>query len=128
MLIGTPDNTLGAELHLVQSILARGCPTQIVDRLQDAVHTKIVINLTNALDALVGRGWRPAVEPRGLSVTAVADLVGGRVRIIRAAGYREYRIAGIPSFAFLRLAALLPGWLLRPVFKSKTARLWRCRA
>src|SRR4029077_18899485 len=59
LLIGTLDNTLGAELELVSSILARGCPTEIVDRMQDAVHTKIVINLTNALDALVGQGWRP---------------------------------------------------------------------
>ena len=59
LLIGTPDNSLRDELQLVQSILARGCPTEIVDRLEDAVHTKIVINLTNALDALLGRGARP---------------------------------------------------------------------
>jgi ketopantoate reductase len=59
LLIGTRDNTLSAELRLVQSILSRGCRTEIVDRLQDAVHTKIAINLTNALDALVGRGARP---------------------------------------------------------------------
>src|SRR5271154_7036865 len=59
LLIGTPDNALGDELRLGQSILARGCRIEIVVRLQDAVHTKIVINLTNALDALVGRGARP---------------------------------------------------------------------
>src|SRR5271155_5008049 len=59
LLIGTPDNTLGAGLRLVKSILARGGPTEIVDRLQDAVHTKIVINLINALDALIGRGAKP---------------------------------------------------------------------
>jgi len=37
LLIGTLDNTLGAELELVRSILARGCPTEIVDRMQDAI-------------------------------------------------------------------------------------------
>jgi 2-dehydropantoate 2-reductase len=118
LLIGTLDNALDAELRLVQSILARGCPKQIVDRLQDAVHTKIVINLTNAVDALVGRGWRPlsnlAVYQQLLSQTLWEG-----VRVIRAAGYREYRIPGIPSFAFLHAAALIPGWLLRPIFKSK---------
>ena len=97
LLIGTPDNTLSAELRLVQSILARGCPTEITDRLQDAVHTKIVINLTNALDALVGRGWRPlsnlAVYQQLLSQTLWEG-----VRIIRAAGYHEHRIAGHPVF------------------------------
>jgi 2-dehydropantoate 2-reductase len=122
LLIGTPDNSLGAELRLVQSILSRGCPTQIVDRLQDAVHTKIVINLTNALDALVGRGWRPlsnlAVYQQLLSQTLWEG-----VRIIRAVGYHEYRISGMPPFSFLRLATLLPGVVLRPVFKRKLSAM-----
>ena len=107
LLIGTPDNTLGDELRLVQSILVRGCPTEVTDRLQDAVHTKIVINLTNALDALIGRGARPlsnlAVYQQLLSQT-----LSEGVQIIRAAGYREHRIAGIPPFALLHLVASCP--------------------
>jgi 2-dehydropantoate 2-reductase len=118
LLIGTLDNSLQDEVMLAQSIFGRGCPTQVVDRLQDAVHTKIVFNLTNALDALVGRGWRPlsnfATYQRLLSQTLWEG-----VRIIRAAGYREYRIPGIPSFILLRLSALLPGWLMRPIFRRK---------
>jgi 2-dehydropantoate 2-reductase len=118
LLISTPDNKLGDELRLVQSILARGCPTEITDRLQDAVHTKIVINLTNALDALIGRGARPlsnlAVYQQLLSQT-----LSEGVRIVRSAGYREHRIAGIPPFALLHLIAVLPGWLTRPLFKRE---------
>jgi 2-dehydropantoate 2-reductase len=41
------------------------------------------------------------------------------IRIIRAAGYQEHRIAGIPSFALLHLLALLPGWVTRPMFKRE---------
>ncbi len=122
LLIGTPDNRLGAELRLVQSILARGCPTQITDRLQDAVHSKIVINLTNALDALVGRGWRPlsnlAVYQQLLSQTLWEG-----VRIIRAAGYHEYRIPGMPPFSLLHLTTLIPGWVIRPVFKRRLSAM-----
>jgi 2-dehydropantoate 2-reductase len=118
LLIGTPDNGLGDELRLVQSILGRGCPTLIVDRLQDAVHTKIVINLTNALDALVGRGARPlgnlAVYQHLLSQTLWEG-----IRVVRAAGFREYRIPGMPPFALVRLAVALPGWLTRPLFKRE---------
>jgi 2-dehydropantoate 2-reductase len=117
LLIGTPDNTLSDETRLVQSILARGCPTEIVDRLQDAVHTKIVINLTNALDALVGRGAKP------LSNLAYQRLLSRTlwegVCVIHAAGYREYRIAGMPPFALLHVLAVLPGWLMRPMFKRE---------
>ena len=106
----------------MQSILARGCPTQITDRLQDAVHTKIVINLTNALDALVGRGWRPlsnlAVYQQLLSQTLWEG-----VRIIRAAGYHEYRIPGMPPFSLLHLTTLIPGWVIRPVFKRRLSAM-----
>jgi 2-dehydropantoate 2-reductase len=118
LLIGTPDNKLGGELRLVQSILARGCPTEIVDRLQDAVHTKIVINLTNALDALLGRGSVPLSNLAAYQQLLSQTLWEG-IRIIRAAGYREHRIAGIPPFALLHLVAALPGWMTRPVFKRE---------
>ncbi len=118
LLIGAPDNTLRAELQLVQSILARGCPTEIVERLQDAVHSKIVINLTNALDALVGQGWRPLSNFAAYQKLLSQTLWEG-VRIVRAAGYREHRIPGIPSFALLGLVARLPGWLTRPLFRRR---------
>jgi 2-dehydropantoate 2-reductase len=118
LLIGTPDNTLGDELRLVQSILARGCPTEITEHLQDAVHTKIVVNLTNALDALVGRGARPLSNLAAYQRLLSQTLWEG-VRVVRAAGYREHRIAGIPPFALLHLVALLPGWLTRPLFKRR---------
>jgi 2-dehydropantoate 2-reductase len=118
LLIGTPDNTLGDELRLVRSILARGCPTEIVDRLQDAVYTKIVINLTNALDALIGRGARPLSNLAAYQQLLSQTLWEG-MRVIRAAGYGEHRIAGIPPFALLHLVAALPGWLTRPLFKRE---------
>ena len=100
LLIGTLDNTLGAEREMVRSILARGCPTEIVDRMQDAVHTKIVINLTNALDALVGRGWRP-LSDLAVYQQLLSQTLWEGVRIVRAAGFREHRIPGLPSFALL---------------------------
>jgi 2-dehydropantoate 2-reductase len=117
-LIGTLDNRLGTELNLVQSILARAGPTEIVDRLQDAVHTKIMINLTNALDALVGRGWRPLSNFTVYQKLLSHTLWEG-VRILRASGFREYAIAGIPSFALLHAMTLVPGWLLRPLFQRR---------
>ncbi len=118
LLIGTPDNGLREELRLVQSILARGAPTDMTDRLQDAVHTKIVINLTNALDALVGRGWKPFSNLAVYQLLLTQTLWEG-VRVIRAAGFGEHRIPGIPSFALLHAAAALPGFLTRPLFKRR---------
>jgi 2-dehydropantoate 2-reductase len=118
LLIGTLDPSHDADLRLVHAALAPACPTQIVEELQDAVHTKIVINLTNALDALVGRGAEPLSNFAAYQKLLSQTLREG-VRVVRAAGFREHRIPGIPSFAFLTLAAALPGWLLRPVFKRR---------
>jgi len=118
LLIGTLDNTLGAELRLVQSVLGRGCPTEIVARMQDAIHTKIVVNLTNALDALVGRGARPLSNPAIFQRLLTQTLWEG-VRTIRAAGHREYRVPGMPSFVLLHLVATLPDWLTRPLFQRR---------
>jgi len=118
LLIGTLDNTLGAELALVQSVLGRGCPTEIVGRMQDAIHTKIVVNLTNALDALVGRGARPLSNPDIFQRLLTQTLWEG-VRTIRVAGHREYRLPGMPSFALLHLVAALPDWLTRPLFQRR---------
>jgi 2-dehydropantoate 2-reductase len=118
LLIGTLDNALGAELALVQSVLARGCPTDIVDRMQDAIHTKIVINLTNALDASIGRGARPLSSPAIFQRLLTQTLWEG-VRTIRAAGYGEYRLPGMPSFTLLHLTAALPERIVRPMFRRR---------
>jgi 2-dehydropantoate 2-reductase len=118
LLIGTLDNALGAEVRLVQSVLGRGCPTEIVDRMQDAIHTKIVVNLTNALDALVGRGARPLSNPAIFQRLLTQTLWEG-VCTIRAAGHCEYRVPGMPSFALLHLAAALPDWVTRPLFRRR---------
>jgi len=118
LLIGILDNSLAAELRLVQSVLGRGCQTDIVDRMQDAIHTKIVVNLTNALDALVGRGAQPLSNPAIFQRLLTQTLWEG-VRTIRAAGHREYRVPGMPSFALLHLVAALPDWLTRPLFQRR---------
>ena len=38
---------------------------------------------------------------------------------IRAAGHREYRVPGMPSFALLQLVVALPDWLTRPLFRRR---------
>ena len=122
LVIGTPDNSLQAELRLVQSILVRGCPIEITDRLQDAVHSKIVINLTNALDALIGRGARP-LSNLAIYQKLLTQTLWEGVQVVRAAGYREHRIAGMPPFSLLHLVAVLPGFLTRPLFERRVGAM-----
>jgi 2-dehydropantoate 2-reductase len=125
LFIGTPDNTLMNELKMVQAILGTGCETIIVDRLQNAVHSKIVINLTNALDTLVGRGYCPVSNFTVYQKLLLQTLREG-VRTIKAAGYKEFKMAGLPSFLLLRLGAALPAWISRPIFKHKIKSMVIC--
>jgi ketopantoate reductase len=118
LFIGTPDNRLMDELKMVQVILGTGCETIIVDHLQNAVHSKIVMNLTNALDTLVGRGYCP-VSNFTVYQKLLSQTLWEGVRVIKAAGYKEFKMGGLPSFLLLRLGAAMPAWVIRPIFKQK---------
>jgi Ketopantoate reductase len=118
LLIGTPDNSLKEELQMVQAILGKGCETIIVDHLADAVHSKIVMNLTNALDTLVGQGYRP-ISNFGIYQKLLPNTLWEGVTIIKAAGFKECKMGGMPSFFLLRLGTLMPAWIARPIFKHK---------
>jgi len=118
ILLGTPDGSLKEELRSVQAILALGCETLVVDDFQNAVHSKIVMNLTNALDTLVGQGYQEVSNFAVYQKLLTSTLWEG-VRIVKAAGYRECKMGGMPSFATLRLGAILPGFLTRSMFRKK---------
>ena len=118
LLIGTPDNTLTDELAMVRAILGKGCETIIVDHLQDAVHSKIVMNLTNALDTLVGQGYRP-VSNFDIYQKLLTRTLWEGVQIIKAAGFRECKMGGMPSFFLIWLGTVMPLWMGRPIFKHK---------
>lgn len=118
LLIGALNEVSRAQLSRVRDLLALGCETQVVDRLQDVVHTKIVINLTNALDALVGHGVAP-LSNFALYQRLLLHTLHEGAQTVRAAGFHEHRIPGIPGFRAIAWALRLPGWVTRPVFKRK---------
>ena len=122
LIIGTPDDSLREELLMVRDLLNQGCKTIIARHLQDAVHSKIVMNLANALDTLVGRGFAP-VSDFGVYQHLLSNTLWEGVQVIQAAGYHEHKIDGMPTFLQLRLVRALPGWVARPLFKRKLKSL-----
>jgi 2-dehydropantoate 2-reductase len=58
LVLGTPDNSLRAEMSAIADICNQGVETVITEHLQDAVHSKIIVNLTNSLTTLVGHGFK----------------------------------------------------------------------
>jgi len=118
LILGVLDKSLQPQLRRAQALLSKACPTEAVLDFEDAVHTKIVMNLTNALDALVGHGY-VALSNFDAYQHLLSQTLWEGVQIVRAAGYKEHAIVGLPSFAMLRLATILPRWIARPVFRRK---------
>ena len=122
LVLGTPDNGLAAEMATVAGIFNRGVETVITPHLQDAVNCKIVINLTNSLTTLVGYKFQPLSDPM-LFQKLLTRLTYEGMAIIRAAGFHECKLGGMPSWTLLYLAAKLPAIVMKPLFDRNVKKM-----
>ena len=122
LVIGTPDNSLQAELKQVSEIFNRGVETVITPHLQDAVHCKIVINLTNSVTTLVGHRFREISDPAAFQ-RILSGLLWEGVEILKAAGYHECKLGGMPSWALLWLGAKMPHVITKPIFNMNVKKM-----
>jgi 2-dehydropantoate 2-reductase len=107
LIIGTPNNELQFELKSVKSVLYPGLECFITNRLQDAVHCKLAINLINALMALVGFRKR-SVESEKILVHMTTRLLGEGIQVLQAAGFKEHGLGGLPSWNDIQIAVNMP--------------------
>lgn len=122
LVMGTILNLLKPELALVADLLGQGVETVITSRLQDAAHSKMIINLTNSFTTLVGHGFRDISDPR-LFQKLLSNLTYEGVRIAKAAGYRECQVGGMPSWALMTAAARLPPFVTRGAFQKNVKKM-----
>jgi ketopantoate reductase len=109
-------------LERLNEFLNLGFRPEIADRFQDAVSSKMVVNLTNSLFTLVGYGFREIDQPRLLKKLAAGMLLEG-ISIVQAQGFCEYTAGGSPSWNLLRLMAKLPEAVSDLVFKQSLKAL-----
>lgn len=107
LIIGTPNNDLQHELKAIKNVLHPGLECFITSRLQDAVHCKLVINLINALMALVGFQKR-SVESEKILVHMTTRLLGEGIQVLQAAGFKEHPLGGMPSWNDIQTAVNMP--------------------
>jgi 2-dehydropantoate 2-reductase len=122
LVLGTPQNELGPETRAIAALLGRGVETIVTDRLADAAWSKMIINLTNSLQALIGHPMRPVTD-RSLFQRILTNLTYEGVLIASAAGRRECRIGGMPSWRLMWAAAKLPQLLTRRAFEKNVAKM-----
>jgi 2-dehydropantoate 2-reductase len=108
VIIGTPKNDLWAELHAVQGVFRSGLECVVTDRLEDAVHCKLAINLINALMALVGFRKR-SIESKKILVHMTTRLLEEGVQVLQTAGFREHYLGtNLASWSDIRRAVDIP--------------------
>jgi len=114
----------GTDPMLVElaTVMSRGVPTQYTDRLDDVVYGKMMINLANSLTALLGFGERTITDRAGLQKLTGMLLTDG-IRVIQAAGCREVKGLGMPAWALIRANAMLPYWLVKPLFERNMKKM-----
>ena len=99
--LGTVDNRLKFSIEEICSTFNQSFHAEITPRLQDTVHCKIVLNLTNALFTLAGLNYREISSYNKLA-TMTSALLNEGIEIITAAGYNEYRMKNYPSWRTIR--------------------------
>jgi len=122
LILGTPDNRLQAEMGALAEIFNPAVETAITRRLGDAAHCKLAINLSNSVTTLLGLNFRE-ISNLDLLQKVLAGTIYEGVQVIRAAGYREERLGGIPSWTTLWAAARLPQFLTRGTFRRNLKKM-----
>jgi 2-dehydropantoate 2-reductase len=124
LVIGSRDNDLAGELAAVTAEFAKGMEAEATDRLRDAAHSKLVVNLVNTITTLVGQGYREITDMASLQRIVSRTLHEG-VRVVEAAGCREYHVGKMPGFSKIRASALLPAFITRGMFRASMAKMVR---
>ena len=122
LVLGTLHNDLQPQMQELQRIMAPAVPVMITDHLQDAVISKMIINLSNSFTTLVGFGYQP-VDNEDLFQKILSNLTFEGTRIAQAAGFRECKLGGMPGWILIRLSATLPRFLTRGLFRKNVRKM-----
>ena len=122
LILGTPDNSLMQEMRSIADIFNKGVETVITEHLQDAVHSKIIVNLTNSLTTLIGHGFREISDFDCFQRLLTNTLYEG-VKIVKVSGYKECKLGGMPPWILMMIGAKLPQFFTRGMFKRNVAKM-----
>lgn len=122
LLLGTPNNTLLDEMRSIKRIFNQALETIIIDKLQDAVHNKIALNVVNALSTLIGYGILPISDYSAFQIL-ITNTIWEAVQILKAAGFNEYKLPGFTSWSSLEATIKLPLSATQKQFKENMSKM-----
>jgi len=122
VILGTPANDLQDEMQSVARIFWLGLECVTTNRLQDAAHCKLVINLANALMTL-GDFQRRPIKSTSLVVRMTLKLFWEGIQLLQAAGFHEHSLGPVPSWRSIRIGATLPAFMTSAMYRRNAKRL-----
>ncbi len=117
IILGTIDNKLQSTIEKISRIFNLGFPTKVTKRLQDAVYTKMIMNLGNSILTLINFN---SEEISSISKfrKILTNLLMEGIEIVQKAGYKEPKLKGLPSWNALKLAMKIPDEQADEIFKK----------
>jgi len=100
--LGTPENKNPEITEKVAKILTLGITTINTQEFQDAAHSKLIINLSNATFTLISSELKDDDAIFTLWKIFMNVYLEG-VKVVKAAGYKEFRLKGLPSWEVMEM-------------------------
>ncbi len=120
--LGTLGNGLQDELKMVSEFIGKAVETISTDRIRDAAYCKMVINLTNSYTTLVGFKYRE-ISNLVLFKKVLSNSMYEGIKIIKAAGVKEFTVGNMPSWSKIKASATLPDFLTMGMFKKNLDKM-----
>ena len=103
VIFGTLDNSLQAEMKKIKKIFSPGFKFKNSQNIQDAIHTKLNINLSNSVLTLINHAEIDKDSVSTLGHIYNNTLIEG-INILEAAGFKEHRVTGLVPCNVLKKA------------------------
>jgi len=110
------------EINAIVTDFNKGVETLNYPELNDAAHSKIVINLTNSLTTLVALHENDQSKNKDFQKLLTTMTYEG-IKVMKAAGYKESKLGGMPGWLLITAAGVLPGFVTRKPYLKNLKKL-----
>ncbi|MCP4670354.1 MAG: ketopantoate reductase family protein, partial [Desulfobacula sp.] len=122
LVFGTVNNELQFEMDAICNVFNKGVESIVTLHLHNGTHSKMIINLTNSLTTLIGHTYKE-ISNENLFQKLLSNLTYEGVKIVKAAGYDECKLGGMPSWLLMKAGATLPQFITKIPFKKNVKKM-----
>lgn len=106
----------------VADIFGTRINVKATDRIQDAMHSKLLSNLSNSVNALTGNDYSNDNDIKAMQII-LTNLLWEGTKVLHAADIKEYSLGVVPSWKLVSIAKYLPWTITRPQFRKNLKKM-----